>query len=630
MMKKIKLLENATINKIAAGEVIERPFSVIKELVENAIDADSTKIVIEIKEGGIPFIRVTDNGSGIAAKDLALAFQSHATSKINQIQDLNSLDTLGFRGEALASIAAVSQVELTTKTAAQDSARTIEVFGGEIIGEKEAAGTDGTSFLVRNLFYNTPARKKFLKSVSAETGYISDFINKIAISRPDISFRFINNGSEALFTSGNGDLKTAIFSVYGMDYAQKLLEVEGSYEFARVSGYIGRPEISRANRGFEDMFVNGRYVKDKIISKAAEDAYRTHLPGGRFPMFALDISIPPKEVDVNAHPQKLEIRFSREDVIYQAVYNAVDTALKNSNLVQGAVWGKPEKPEKPVVSPAPTMSEQKQGDSADFKYPQNNLQQSFRVKEEERFVLDRPIALGAGTDAENRAVFSEKDIFKKLEKGAVEQQALSTQTKKEPLFSNYRLIGQAFATYWLVEQAEKLYIIDQHAAHERILFEQFMKSFRAKAPVAQVLLSPERLRLSEREKGLLEEHRGYFEDLGFDVFQEDGVFYLRSVPVALSAPENQDMLKQLLDGLDAGTAAAASQADLYEVRLNRVATIACKAAVKANDRLSPLEAEAIIKALLNMENPFTCPHGRPTIIEMSKYELEKKFKRVNG
>jgi len=656
-MQKIRLLDTKTINKIAAGEVVESPKSVVKELAENAMDAGATSVMVEIKDGGISYIRITDNGSGIPKEQVKSAFLRHATSKINQIEDLEQIFTMGFRGEALASIAAVSQVEMTTRTKDEETGTYIQIHAGEVRKIQDIACNEGTSITVQNLFYNVPARKKFLKRAATESGNVSELLQRLALGHPEISFCYINNGTTMLHTAGNNDPKTAVFYVYGKDVANQMLPL--SYkkgEFA-ISGLIGKPELSRGNRNYENLFINGRYIKSSIVASAVEDAYKTRLMTGKFPVFVLNLEIAPSHVDVNVHPAKLEVRFKNDDEIYELFFHAVCKALESEVLIPRVEWDKKPKERRPVL-------EQQALDMADEKPPADTPGQAESSQQQKESVFD----LSAVKHDEQVPIFSAEnptleqvpkridDLLKRKSKhtpvrqerehyivkkvsvpakedvqaGFVKQEIPPEATvtevaeKKEAFFKNYKIIGQLFRTYWVVEQDHSMYMIDQHAAHERILFEEFMNRFKEETAVSQRLLTPMMLSLDERELEVLKENKTLLEGFGFELEQfEVHTFALRSVPQLLRETDDVGFFMDILDQLS-----EQKIQNIYDTKLLTVATMACKAAVKGHDTLSFQEAEALIERLLKLENPFTCPHGRPTIIEMTKYELEKKFKRI--
>lgn len=637
-MNRIQLLDSKTINKIAAGEVVESPKSVVKELVENSIDAGSSAITIEIKDGGISYLRVTDNGCGIPKEQVTTAFLRHATNKIEAIEDLESVYTLGFRGEALASIAGVAQVELTTKAQNEDIGTHIEIHGGTVLSIKDVAATNGTTIVVRNLFFNVPARKKFLKRPATESGYISDIVNKFALGHPEISFQYINNNTTILHTSGNNDKKAAAFYVYGKDVAKKMLLCNYENNDYILEGLIGKPELCRANRSYENLFINGRFIKNSLVSSAIEDAYKTRLPIGKFPVYILNFSIPPSKVDVNVHPAKLEVRFENEDEIYDFFYHSILERLQDEVLIPKAEWK--EKSEetsqetskqvfnhsKTPIQQADLFSQRKQEIEEDFQINKkksvddllNRNQQSKKTSEvhEEQtafHVVSEPVE---EIEIEQEMFLEEQNSSKEV----IEEK----ESRKEPFFHDYKVVGQVFHTYWIIEQKSSLYMIDQHAAHERVLYEKLMDGFKKERVASQRLLEPVVLKLSEMEQEIVDKNRGILSDFGFELeIFGDTVYALKSVPFIFKGPVTPNYFLDIIDSLQEGHIQ-----NLYDAKLMTVATMACKAAVKANDKLDIQEAVSLIEQLLKLENPFTCPHGRPTIIEMTKYELEKRFNRI--
>lgn len=644
-MQKIQLLDQKTINKIAAGEVVESPKSVVKELTENAMDAGASNVTVEIREGGTSYIRVTDNGCGIPRDQVEAAFLRHSTSKLSQIEDLEHIFTMGFRGEALASIAAVAQVEMTTKTKDDEMGTLIQISGGEVKSVQDVACTEGTTVVVQNLFYNVPARRKFLKKPATESGYVSDLMNKLALGHPEMSFCYINNGASILHTSGNGDGRASVFYVYGKEAANAMMEISYAKGDYRLTGLIGKPELSRGNRNYENLFINGRFIKNSIVASAVEDAYKTRIMIGKFPVYVLNLEVDPSLVDVNVHPAKLEVRFKNDDEVYDFFYDAVTAAFSDQVLIPRAnlekkpsapketaeqqtlsSWTKPI-PENPPVKERPAsvaeISYSKQesepappagGRSVDQllkrNAPQKNAVREDLVsyqKEKELVAVPADFVL-EGEHPEQRS---------KKENAPAEE-------AKTPFFQNYRIVGQIFDTYWLVEQGECLYLIDQHAAHERILFERLMKEFREEKVVSQRLLTPMMLRLTEREKEILRENKNLLEGFGFGIEEFGGSEYaLCAVPFLVKSPSGTGFFTDILDQLE-----TENPVSVYDMKLMTVATMACKAAVKGHDRLSVQEADRLIDDLLKLENPFTCPHGRPTIVEWTKYQLEKMFKRI--
>lgn len=677
MKRQITILDQSTIDKIAAGEVVERPASVVKELVENAIDAGSSAVTVEIKGGGISFIRITDNGSGIQRDQVPLAFLRHATSKIRQVEDLASISSLGFRGEALSSIAAVSQVELITKPHEDLMGTRYIIEGGQEKGLEDVGAPDGTTFLVRNLFFNTPARAKFLKTPATESGYISSFIEQLSLSHPHISFKFIQDGKTKLHTSGNDNLREVIYQVYGREITRELIEVhavspDGSME---ISGFIGKPTVNRGNRNFENYYVNGRYVKSKILMKAIEDAYHTFTMQHKYPFTSLDIQIRGEDVDINVHPTKMEVRFSRQEDVYRQVFQAVRQALRQEELI-------------PEVS----VSEENSNDRSQSRQPEQkktpaNGAEPFEIRRRQLETADRTEHTGGTFSPKehrkeadqtggpsvgrpgNSMVFREgippakgKDTLpqKKSERPVIRETGsyqmapaavapkvsppeTSPQERVSPaqekpvqmeLFdgkllsqknrSRHRIIGQVFDTYWLVQMEEKLYIIDQHAAHEKVLYERIVSQIRNRQVTSQLLSPPLIISLNLQEQEKLKRYLEVFVSLGFEIEAFGGnEFSIRAVPQNLYGLTRREMFTEILDHLGDTPSDATS-----EILSDRLATMACKAAVKGNTSLSAQEARALIDELLELENPYTCPHGRPTIISMSRYELEKKFKRI--
>lgn len=650
-MQKIQLLDSKTINKIAAGEVVESPKSVVKELAENAIDAGASIVSVEIREGGVSLIRVTDNGCGIPKEQVKNAFLRHATSKMAQIEDLESIFTLGFRGEALASIAAVAQVELVTKTAGEDTGTKICISGGEVESIVDTACLEGTSITVRNLFYNVPARRKFLKKPATESGYVSDLVNKLALGHPEVSFRYQNNGSTILHTAGNNDPKAAVFYVYGKDAANSMLPIAYRHGEYAVTGLIAKPQFCRANRSYENLFINGRFIRNTIVSMAVEDAYKTKLLIGKFPVFVLNLEVAPALVDVNVHPAKLEVRFRNDGEVYDIFYQAVSRALQDTTLIpQGNLekkpMGKTEKQPEPVQE---MLAEERQEETG--KFPVQKEESPFAVEvlplsvqQENRQTENRTVppisasvlANGKSVDqllkrtAPNSSVSQAAEPYmvgKPQERiiPGTETPAMEAETseEKQPFFKDYRIVGQVFRTYWIVEQGDCLYLIDQHAAHERILYEELMGRFQRENVVSQRLLTPVMLRLTPSETETLRENRGLLESFGFEMEDFSGTFALRAVPMLLREPDGVGFFTEILDRL-----AEERIRNVYDLKLGAVATMACKAAVKGHDVMSAKEAEALIGRLLELENPFTCPHGRPTIVALKQYDLEKMFKRI--
>ena len=754
MKRQISVLDQSTIDKIAAGEVVERPASVVKELVENAIDAGASAVTVEIKGGGISFIRITDNGSGIARDQVPLAFLRHATSKIRQVEDLASISSLGFRGEALSSIAAVSQVELITKPHEDLMGTRYVIEGGREKGLEDVGAPDGTTFLVRNLFYNTPARAKFLKTPATESGYISSFIEQLALSHPYISFKYIQDGKTKLHTSGNDNLREVIYQVYGREITRELIEIhdvspDGEME---ISGFIGKPTVNRGNRNFENYYVNGRYVKSKVLMKAIEDAYHTYTMQHKYPFTALVIQIRGDDVDINVHPTKMEVRFSRQEEVYRQVFQAIRQALQQKELIpevsvsddSSKSSGQKEPPEKkaphangaepfeihrrqmeaaargrnvnlpfsrtsrtggtdrmpdadlrssrsdaavpgsplhtemekaPIVSgrepaaegnipttdganrmtventhaaSAPNQAEPENmrtapgtNQAAEEKTPTTGAGGSSPAQPEttgEGHPLNRsmppektePVRQQADT-RQPQPMLRETGSYqtaspepREPEEKPVQMELFDGKLLSQEARSRHRIIGQVFDTYWLVQMEDKLYIIDQHAAHEKVLYERIVAQIRRREVTSQLMSPPLIISLNLQEQEKLKRYLDVFASLGFEIEAFGGNEYsIRSVPQNLYGLTRREMFTEILDHLDDNPSDAT-----LEVLSDRLATMACKAAVKGNTSLSAQEARALIDELLELENPYTCPHGRPTIISMSRYELEKKFKRI--
>ncbi len=674
-MGAIHILDKVTVDKIAAGEVVERPSSVVKELVENAVDAKASAVTVEIKDGGISYLRVTDNGSGIAGEEISLAFLRHSTSKIRQVEDLGRITSLGFRGEALSSIAAVAQVEVVTKTQTAVSGIRYRIEGGEEKGKEDIGAPNGTTFLVRNLFYNVPARRKFLKSPITEAGYIASLIERLALSHPEISFKFINNGQTKLQTSGNTNLKDIIYHVYGREAAANLLMVSAEEENGmHLYGFLGKPMLSRGNRNYENYFVNGRYVKSPILFRAIEDAYQPYMMQHRYPFTVLQLQVDTEKVDINVHPTKMEVRFSENQKVYDFVYRSVAEALAGKEFIpevsfdkaegkkeqQGALTGQHEilaeqpAPYAQVSVPAGTEPKsdvlpgiQSQADVPPSPQPQDarekNLEyflEKMRERVTKEFEGNKDVSSREGQQLIQEARDGDQVRDRSSDEESHAQKEEAPQDLGQPdlgqldLFehrfldkasrANYRIIGQVFDTYWLVQFEEKLYIIDQHAAHEKVLYERIMASMEDKEYTSQMISPPIILTLSMAEEEILLTYMDQFQQLGFEIEPFGGKEYaVRAVPANLFSLGQKDVLMEMLDALSG----VSGHADAQTIR-DRIATISCKAAVKGNNRLSVQEAEALIDELLNLENPYNCPHGRPTIISMTKYEMEKKFKRI--
>ena len=708
-MRKIAVLDQQTIDKIAAGEVVERPSSIVKELVENAIDAGATAVTVEITDGGKKMIRITDNGGGMERDQVPLAFLRHATSKIEKVEDLEHIASLGFRGEALSSIAAVAQVELITKTPSALSGVRYVINGGVQESLEDMGAPEGTTFLVRNLFYNTPARSKFLKSDTTEGNYVSTLMEQLALSHPEISFKYIQNKQVKLHTSGNYNVKDVIYNIYGRDITKALLEVSYENDFMKIEGFVGKPEISRGNRTFENYYINGRFVKNRIIAKGIEDAYKGFLMQHKFPFVSLHIQMEGNDLDVNVHPSKMEVRFARGTEVYDAVYETVHKALTTREMIQTVPFGKEEPVKKlsSVVKPGdvPEPFEMKRrAEMPEYRTQVANTvnrTSNVSIKGNDRTVSAPDTAMdkkqissystlprGTITMAEQavreQKIYQTKDPFTKAEEklfegtindknihekqpdamqvnmsqkanvsvnknvvdsnenaetcdeSAERVQEVEKQQKPQQLElfeekllapesrSRHQLIGQIFDTYWLVQFEDKFFIIDQHAAHEKVYYERFVKRFREQTVESQYLSPPLIVSLNLQEEALLKANRKYFEDFGFEIEPFGGKEYcINAVPANLYGLTEEELFLEMLDNL-----ASEKDKDPLGIFASRLATMACKAAVKGNHQMSDREANALIDELLTLENPYHCPHGRPTIISMTKTELEKKFKRI--
>lgn len=759
-MRKIAVLDQNTIDKIAAGEVVERPSSVVKELVENAIDAGATAVTVEITDGGKKLIRITDNGAGIEADQIPLAFLRHATSKIEKVEDLEQIASLGFRGEALSSIAAVSQVELITKTPSAVSGSRYIIEGGVEHSLEELGAPEGTTFLVRNLFYNTPARSKFLKSDMTEANYIHTLMEQLALSHPEISFKYIQNRQVKLHSSGNYSVKDVIYSVYGRDITKALLDAEFENDFMKITGFVGKPEIARGNRSFENYYINGRYVKNNIITKAIESAYKGFLMQHKFPFVSLQMQMEGNDLDVNVHPAKREVRFAREQEVYEAVYDTVCKALMGREMIPKVTLGKSEpvkkeEPVKPSSVPEPFEKKRREqlcghaekeiketgisGDRAyagagafvpektkswmerpayqstvkepsvsysashtmETKKPQvfsaseeDLFQGTLREKQEEelkretetklpaeenrelkntgRSQMKNTVPVSQNTNQKKEHWISEKEkpesgdflsepaeithtsdspektaqnletvISVETEPGIsaaesdqnshemAEQEPRQLELFEEKLLApesreRIRLVGQIFDTYWLAQFGDNFYIIDQHAAHEKVYYERLVKSFREKTVDSQYLNPPLIVTLNLQEENILKENQKYFSQFGFEIEEFGGKEYrISAVPATLYGFSEEALFLEMLDQLS-----GSGEKDALDIFASRLATMACKAAVKGNHAMSAKEAEKLIDELLTLDNPYHCPHGRPTIISMTRTELEKKFKRI--
>ena len=715
----IKVLDQNTINKIAAGEVIEKPSSVIKELVENSIDSGATAVTVEVKGGGLSFLRVTDNGAGIKKDEVKLAFLRHATSKLVTVEDLLSISSLGFRGEALASIAAVAQVEMITKTADDVTGLRYQIYGGKEISSEEIGAPGGTTIIVRNLFYNTPARKKFMKTDATETSYIYDLMCRICMSHPEISFKFIANGTDKLFTSGNGKLRDIIYHIYGRDITSNLLEINAENDYMKISGYIARPCISRGNRSFEGYYVNHRYIKSAVLTKAIEDAFRTFVMIHKFPFTEINFQVRPDLLDVNVHPTKMELKFANSQDIYSFTYNAIRETLLFKELIPDVAPGKDPKPEtfkqrdvgkapeafenkrreaivraeertvpqsqpeqhrpaepqnqpeqlrsaetqtspqqlcpiEPQTSSQPvhpvieiideTSSSNNKGsdviDNNKTEKPAGNYIYADRNNDLERAIVQnrnvvnespaytapapaRPSVTAATQDSTVSAA-SDAAYIEEAEKKYVQQDMFQEKFLTKEARAKHRLIGQLFKTYWLIEYDGKFFIMDQHAAHEKVKYEELMENYKNKKIYSQYLMPPAVVTLSAAEIEFLHENMDMFEALGYQIENFGGrEFKLNAVPDNLFGLDGRELFIDFI--ADASSSAKKVTIDTF---IHKLSTMACKAAIKGNTEISFKEADALIDQLLKLENPYTCPHGRPTVISMTEAEIEKKFKRI--
>lgn len=617
-MPNIAILNQETIDKIAAGEVVERPCSVVKELVENAIDAGSTAITVEIKEGGISFIRITDNGCGIERDQVAVAFYRHSTSKIRSAEDLLTVKSLGFRGEALSSISAVARVELITKTYDELTGTRYVIEGSKELSNEEIGAPDGTTFIVKDLFYNVPARRKFLKTAQTEGSYISDMVEKLALSHPDISFKFINNNQTKLHTSGNGNRKDIIYHIFGREISSSLLEVKHECEYFKVEGFIGKPVITRGNRNYENYFINGRYVKSNILSRAIEEAYKSFLMQHQYPFTVLYFTFF-SELDVNVHPTKMELRFDNNNEIYVELCDTIYAILSHKEMI-------PEVPVDSTLAPKKIVHEYKEPIPEPFEKRRIN---EVRAAESRSVYGQSVTSAVKDYSAIEPAVKTPKTstAYEPAQVVTGTQQTLGDYDKvflTESAKKQFSIIGQLFKTYWLIEFEDKLYIIDQHAAHEKVLYEKTMARLANKDFTSQRISPPIVMTLDARESEMLEKYRPQIEQFGYEVEHFGGKEYMISaIPDNLFNIDMKDLFIEMLD--DFSNATGRQTPDIIT---EKVASMSCKAAVKGNDKLTLPEINKLIDELLSLDNPYNCPHGRPTIISMSKYEIEKKFKRI--
>lgn len=617
-MPNIAILNQETIDKIAAGEVVERPCSVVKELVENAIDAGSTAITVEIKEGGISFIRITDNGCGIERDQVAVAFYRHSTSKIRSAEDLLTVKSLGFRGEALSSISAVARVELITKTYDELTGTRYVIEGSKELSNEEIGAPDGTTFIVKDLFYNVPARRKFLKTAQTEGSYISDMVEKLALSHPDISFKFINNNQTKLHTSGNGNRKDIIYHIFGREISSSLLEVKHECEYFKVEGFIGKPVITRGNRNYENYFINGRYVKSNILSRAIEEAYKSFLMQHQYPFTVLYFTFF-SELDVNVHPTKMELRFDNNNEIYVELCDTIYAILSHKEMI-------PEVPVDSTPTPKKIVHEYKEPIPEPFEKRRINEvraaeSRSVYGQSVTSAVKDYSATEPAAKAPETSAAYEPAQVVTGTQQtlGDYDKVFLTESSKKQ-----FSIIGQLFKTYWLIEFEDKLYIIDQHAAHEKVLYEKTMARLANKDFTSQRISPPIVMTLDAKESEMLEKYRPQIEQFGYEVEHFGGKEYMISaIPDNLFNIDMKDLFIEMLD--DFSNATGRQTPDIIT---EKVASMSCKAAVKGNDKLTLSEINELIDELLSLDNPYNCPHGRPTIISMSKYEIEKKFKRI--
>lgn len=676
-MGSIVLLDDLTINQIAAGEVIERPANVVKELVENSLDANATSVSVEIENGGITYMRITDNGKGIEPDDIDLAFERHATSKIRRAEDLVRVSTMGFRGEALASIAAIAKVEMVTRTKNNETGTKVIVEGGNILSKEECGAPIGTTITIRELFYNTPVRYKFLKKDFTEGGYIETAVERIALIHPEVGFKLINNKKEVLHTSGNGNMTDVVYNVFGKDIASNLVDVNFQYENIRVTGVVGKPEIARSNRSNQMFYVNGRFIKDKTLSAAAEEAYRTMIPHGKFGFCILNINMPPEQVDVNVHPAKLEVRFSEEGKVFKAIHYAIKNTLLGVDLVREDddnnyvpdvknitsvdsskntdTFGSKVVPISENVAPKRTLFDIFKG-----KQEKNNTVKEEELKDNEYIIevtqkegkekksfmnnlttnseskITRPIEiknpeeienlhrLETNTETNEDANVESKDTNNTItDEGQVNTFFEKDFSDKAPI-PEYKILGVAFDTYILLQMDEDIYILDQHAAHERVLYEKIKENFyRSGGKEVQMLLLPDILEVSKRDMHMIKDHIDLFEQAGFalEEFGENTI-KINGVPVICYEMDTKALFMDILDGIDITT-----RTNKQDIEEKFIATVACKAAVKANMKLDEREIRGLLDQMLLLDNPFTCPHGRPTAIRITKYEIEKKFGR---
>ncbi len=709
-MAEIHILDNSTIDKIAAGEVVERPASVVKELVENAMDAGAKAVTVEIKEGGIEFIRVTDDGAGIEKEQVRNAFLRHATSKIDTAADLMSLHSMGFRGEALSSIAAVAKIEIITKTKNSMIGTRYALEGAEETAFEEVGAPDGTTFIVRNLFFNTPVRRKFLKTAMTEGSYITDLLEHMALSRPEISFKYVMNGQTKFFTNGDGDLRAVIYRIFGREITNEMMEFQVTEKDITLSGYLGKPMLNRANRNYENYFVNNRYIKSKIIAKAIEEGYQSYMMQHRYPFCVIHIIVPTENVDVNVHPTKMEVRFSNQNSLYKLIADNISDFLAQQEMIPKATIGREEKLSKVDKTapkqqpPEPFEKQRRQEASTDLPsnaftpnmsvsnrlvpnilmedihygtnnnnvyktlsnqatkndtsaiYPSENKNNKNNISDKSAQALYPPIntAKATGTVIENKNMegsaaegfFEDNRINNTAQSHIVQNhsehnnvaspsvQNMVTETRQINFFDEklltrqakqeYRIVGQVFDTYWIVEYRDKMLMIDQHAAHEKVKYEHILKKVETNEVYTQVLTPPVIINVTPKEADLIQNYQNYFEELGFQI-EDFGInaYAIRGVPYDLFSFHIKDLFEEILTQM-----LESPIKGLPQIIREKIASMACKAAVKGNNSLTLKEADMLIEQLLELDNPYNCPHGRPTIIAMTKYEIEKKFKRI--
>lgn len=607
----VKLLDNQTINKIAAGEVVEKPASIVKELVENSIDAGSTEITVEIEGGGINLIRISDNGNGIYKDDMDLAFLRHATSKIESHNDLNSINTLGFRGEALASIASISKVEMISRTKEENTGYRIYLEGGRIIEKQEAGAPFGTTITVKNVFYNTPARLKFLKSESREGIYITDLMQNLAFSHPEISFKYKSKGKMVFATKGDGDLKSVILSIYGREAASNLIEVKYNADLISISGFIGNSSISKSSRNYQSIFINGRYVKNKTTLAAVEQAYKSMLTINKFPLYVLHIYTNPEFIDVNVHPSKLEIKFQDEQLIFKSIYHCIRESLIS-------------------ISPIMETNNKDEGKTfVDNIHGEDLIQQKIEIKDDISSKKPQIIDKNYSTKYDS---LDDKPISNKQVRQFVINESHTTNKSfnvdstiinKTPKFAPLAVVGQVHFTYIVAEGADEMYLIDQHAAHERVYYESYINEFKNSSLQSQNLIVPIVVELTFDKKQLVLENLDFLKRMGYEIDDFGGnSIALRCVPMIYGTPDNRELFLEIIENMDIKTK------ELVDIIDKVIYTMACKSAIKAGDKLNYSEMIELIEKLRYCDNPYTCPHGRPTIIKMSYTELEKKFKRI--